>query len=68
MTKNHTTVAPVHVTCKVCMKEVPLSEAVVPEASDYVAHFCGVECYDEWRNQPTHSAPPANLPATRDPI
>jgi len=44
---------------KVCMKEIPFSEAVVPEAIDYVAHFCGVQCYDKWRNQP---AAPKTLP------
>jgi hypothetical protein len=34
------------------MKEVPISEAIVPEATDYIAHFCGVDCYDKWRKQP----------------
>jgi hypothetical protein len=65
MTKNDTMVAPEHVTCKVCMKEIPLSEAVVPEAVDYVAHFCGVQCYDKWRKQP---ATTENLPTFRDPV
>ena len=59
MTTNDKTVAPEHVICKVCMKEMPLSEALVPEAIDYVAHFCGVQCYDKWRNQP---AAPKTLP------
>lgn len=35
--------------CQVCHKEVPLSEAKVSEAADYVAHFCGLECYAEWK-------------------
>lgn len=39
------------VACDVCMKEVPLSEATVPEALDYVAHFCGLECYEKWKQQ-----------------
>ncbi len=34
--------------CDVCLKEVPLSEAKNAEASDYVAHFCGLDCYDKW--------------------
>jgi hypothetical protein len=34
------------------MKKIPVSAAIVPEASDYVAHFCGVACYDKWRKQP----------------
>jgi hypothetical protein len=37
--------------CAVCEREVPLSEAVVPEASDYMAYFCGLECYERWRTQ-----------------
>ena len=37
--------------CNICLKEVPISEAVIPEASDYVAYYCGVDCYDVWRNQ-----------------
>jgi hypothetical protein len=37
--------------CEVCEHEVPLSEAVVREASDYMAHFCGLECYERWRKQ-----------------
>jgi len=39
------------VPCEVCMKEVPKSEAIVPEACDYVAYFCGLECYAQWRRQ-----------------
>jgi len=44
-------VEPVHVACAVCMKEIPLSEAIVPEARDYVAHFCSPDCYQKWRQQ-----------------
>lgn len=53
------------VACSVCLKEVPLSEAVVPEASDYVAHFCGLECFDKWRHQqpnPDQKKPKAKKP------
>lgn len=39
------------VACEMCLKEVPISEATVPEALDYVAHFCGLECYEKWKNQ-----------------
>ena len=38
------------VPCKVCLTEIPKSEAKVDEASDYVAYFCGLECYDKWRH------------------
>jgi hypothetical protein len=37
--------------CDACGREVPLSEAVVREASDYVAYFCGLECYERWHSQ-----------------
>ena len=37
------------VSCKVCKKEVPQSSAVDFEVGDYVAHFCGLECYAQWK-------------------
>ena len=37
--------------CSACEREVPISEAVVPEASDYMAYFCGLDCYARWRGQ-----------------
>ncbi|HHJ80867.1 MAG TPA: DUF3330 domain-containing protein [Candidatus Tenderia electrophaga] len=36
------------VQCDVCLKEVPASESKSAEASDYVAHFCGLDCYAQW--------------------
>jgi hypothetical protein len=39
------------VPCDVCQREIPLSAAAWREGSDYVAHFCGLDCYDRWRNQ-----------------
>lgn len=39
------------VACEICLKEVPLSEATVAEATDYVVHFCGLECYEKWKSQ-----------------
>ncbi|WP_296226587.1 DUF3330 domain-containing protein [Ralstonia sp. UBA689] len=58
------------VSCEICMKEVPISEAFVPEASDYVAYFCGLECYAQWRRQLSEKAgqegtapPPVEPPA-----
>ena len=40
-----------YASCGACEREVPVSEAVVREASDYMAHFCGLECYARWRNR-----------------
>lgn len=42
--------------CKICMKEVPLSEAKSAEAVDYVAYFCGLDCYNEWKNKSEKAA------------
>ena len=38
----------VQLACSVCRHEVPQSEAMNIEASDYVAHFCGLDCYQRW--------------------
>ena len=37
--------------CSQCLKEIPASEARSAEGTDYVAHFCGLECYDKWIKQ-----------------
>jgi len=37
------------IACEVCHKEIPFSEANRFEAQDYVAHFCGLECYSAWK-------------------
>jgi hypothetical protein len=42
------------VSCAICRKEVPLTEAVIPEATDYVAYFCGLACYEKWKKQSNH--------------
>jgi hypothetical protein len=52
MMKKNTAPLVERVACKMCMKEIPKSEANIAEATDYVAHFCGVACYDKWRKQP----------------
>jgi hypothetical protein len=50
------------VPCAQCLIEVPLSEARVFEAVDYVAYFCGLECYEKWaaRQQPPLACPNPN--------
>jgi len=45
---------PDRVACKVCFKEIPLSEAVNEEATEYVLHFCGLDCYAKWKAQEKH--------------
>ena len=48
-------ILPQRISCSVCQHEVPLSEAVVPEAADYVAYFCSLDCYAAWRTQAASS-------------
>lgn len=51
MKKNDKPVKVEIVRCEICLKEVPRSEAITPETDDYVAHFCGLECYELWKKQ-----------------
>jgi len=51
MTKPDKPVPTSRVPCEVCLKEIPRSEAQVSEARDYVAYFCGLECYELWNKQ-----------------
>jgi hypothetical protein len=37
------------VSCEYCRKNIPHSEAYQPEGQEYVAYFCGLECYEAWR-------------------
>ncbi len=39
------------VPCCQCGREVPVSEAKVAEAVDYVLYFCGLDCYESWATQ-----------------
>ncbi len=34
--------------CEMCLKEIPESAAFTPEGSEYVGHFCGIGCYQEF--------------------
>lgn len=49
MNPSKTTPEPEVLNCEVCLKEIPTSEAKSAEAEDYVAHFCGLECYEQWK-------------------
>ena len=51
--------APGSISCQVCQHEVPLSEAVVPEAADYVAYFCSLDCFAAWRARAAQNLPAA---------
>ena len=46
--------AKLEVVCTVCERDVPISEAVVPEATDYVVYLCGLDCYARWSSNGRH--------------
>ncbi len=59
MTNETVPVEPERVSCEVCLKLIPKSEASSAEARDYVAYFCGLDCYEKWcRVRPQEPAPP----------
>src|SRR3569832_1917813 len=47
-TARHSPPGEERVTCGMCKKEIPKSEATSSEATDYVSYFCGKHCYDLW--------------------
>lgn len=53
MTRQHSQALPEQqlVSCEICLKSIPVSEARHAETDDYVAYFCGLDCYDLWIKQ-----------------
>jgi len=51
MTEQKTPQQDEQVACEICLKEIPISEAKSAEATGYVLHFCGRECYGKWKEQ-----------------
>lgn len=37
--------------CEICLREIPVSELKSEEAVDYITHYCGLECYEIWKQQ-----------------
>lgn len=42
---------PEHLSCAVCLRDIPPSVDYTIEGTDYVQHFCGIECLDRWRRK-----------------
>lgn len=40
-----------NVACDVCLTEIPESVAMSSEANEYTQYFCGIECYEKWREK-----------------
>ena len=51
MIKDKKNLSEENVACGVCFKEIPVSEAKSEEATEYVMHFCGLDCYKKWVDQ-----------------
>ena len=50
MTDKPTQKESTNVSCEVCLAEIPESVAMSSEGNEYTQHFCGIECYEKWRN------------------
>lgn len=41
-------------TCDFCLKDLPAKDSIREEGEDYVAHFCGLECFEAWQKRHGH--------------
>lgn len=39
------------IACEVCLEEIPNTVNQNAEADEYVSNYCGLECYQQWRNK-----------------
>jgi len=51
---------PETIPCEVCLSEIPDSVDANTEASEYVSSYCGLECYQQWRDKLDNTAEPAD--------
>ena len=35
--------------CEICLSVVPKEQSEYAEVDDYVVYFCGLECYQQWK-------------------
>ena len=43
------------IACKTCLDEIPNSVNQNAEADEYVSNYCGLECYQVWRDKMVES-------------
>ncbi len=43
--------------CAVCMVEIPTSVAQHEEGTDYIQHFCGLDCLETWKREKGQASP-----------
>jgi len=39
------------ISCDVCLSEIPQTVNKNAEADEYVSNYCGLECYQQWRDK-----------------
>ena len=39
------------IACEICLEEIPDSVNQNAEADEYVSNYCGLECYQLWRDK-----------------
>lgn len=44
------------IACEICLKEIPHDLAYSQEGTEYVQHFCGIDCYAKWQAEQKESA------------
>ena len=64
MAKHAKTTETSQVSCEMCLKEIPKEAATTPEATDYFVYFCGLDCYEKWKQQ-AEKTPAAGKAAAR---
>ena len=42
---------PEYIACQVCMEQIPKSASISNESDQYARHFCGIECYSQWKQK-----------------
>lgn len=55
MVEQNKLIEPEQVSCEVCFKEIPISEASSVKATDYIMYYCGLDCYEKWNKQEEES-------------
>ena len=39
------------ISCEICLEEIPNTVNQNAEADEYVSNYCGLECYQQWKDK-----------------
>ena len=39
------------ISCDICLEEIPTTVNQNAEADEYVSNYCGLECYQQWKDK-----------------